>query len=811
MKLDRTTLLLAALLAPAAVAADPVWVPLDASPPGTPAQLLFDAPASGSNAAFFDILIHGFWREDVLAGDGLTYQRIEVPGLGHLAQLGAPDLPVARLRVAVPTAATTVTLGAVINLDPRFFSGQLVYPWVVPALDEALEPGADPGPGDPDGVPPSFVKDGAIYGGATSFPATPGTSATVRTMLGAIPGAVPRVHPASWNPATGLLAISAHLRVELLITGPPLPHAAMTKDRAALAGASFLNWADMGPWFPTDSSKFNGRYLVVAAQHRYVTLLPLIKHRKARGFSVDVLELESLSAVSCATIRAAIAAWFASGSPFADHYVLLVGDAAEIPLCPSPAPAPASDDLYGSPVDGDLDPEVWVGRLSVDSNADLAQQIAKIRAYDSAQGDMHHDEALLVAHAQGAPAGYQAQQAAVAAASYADAPKFELLNGSKAGVDAADVRAAIDAGVGLVAYRGHGTQATWADWDKLAQDFHKNEVLALHNAELPVLWSFSCWNSDLGYAPTGTQDSLGETWLEHFAGAVAHYGATGQVATRENDVLERALFLGLYDRGLTRHAQLLSYGEQQLTDALAGPGAWAGLLLGDPAQRVRRKDPVPLVLELPAVVPVCSGPSCTITAKVTTTGGVPVAGVLVALHKSGPPGQPDDILVNGYTGSGGTVVLPVDVSDMTSVIDGTGSDPDGNEASGMTGVSDGVWTNFGSALPGKNGDALLIADGPLSPLSFITLDVLNAAESAPAALFVSLGSTPVPFKCGMLLANPWILLLPLVTDPQGELHLVGSWPAGIPADIEFWFQLALTDDAAPCGVALSNAMRGITP
>src|SRR5262249_34877221 len=158
------------------------------------------------------ILIHGFWREDVAPGDGLTYQRIEVPGLGHFAQLGAPDLPVARLRLAVPTGATKVTLGTVTNLDPRVFSGLLVEPWGVPALDEAVGPAADPGPGDPDGVPAQFVKDSVIYGGATPFPATSGTvSAAVRPMLGGLPGAVPVVYPASWNPGTGVLAISAHL------------------------------------------------------------------------------------------------------------------------------------------------------------------------------------------------------------------------------------------------------------------------------------------------------------------------------------------------------------------------------------------------------------------------------------------------------------------------------------------------------------------------------------------------------------------------------------------------------------------------
>src|SRR5262245_320492 len=108
MKISIAIAIVAALLAPAARAADPVWVPLDASPPGTPAQILFDAPASGLEEVWFDILIHGFWRQDIQPGDGFTYQRIEVPGLGRLAQLGAPDLPVARVRVAVPTGAANV-------------------------------------------------------------------------------------------------------------------------------------------------------------------------------------------------------------------------------------------------------------------------------------------------------------------------------------------------------------------------------------------------------------------------------------------------------------------------------------------------------------------------------------------------------------------------------------------------------------------------------------------------------------------------------------------------------------------------------
>jgi hypothetical protein len=69
----------------------------------------------------------------------------------------------------------------------------------------------------------------------------------------------------------------------------------------------------------------------------------------------------------------------------------------------------------------------------------------------------------------------------------------------------------------------------------------------------------------------------------------------------------------------------------------------------------------------------------------------------------------------------------------------------------------------------------------------------------------------VPFHCGTLLANPWFALVPLATDPLGEIHVLGAWPAGIASDVKFWFQLAVHDDAAPCGIALSNAVRGTTP
>jgi hypothetical protein len=77
---------------------------------------------------------------------------------------------------------------------------------------------------------------------------------------------------------------------------------------------------------------------------------------------------------------------------------------------------------------------------------------------------------------------------------------------------------------------------------------------------------------------------------------------------------------------------------------------------------------------------------------------------------------------------------------------------------------------------------------------------------------VALSSTPVPFKGGVLVANPFALMLPLATDASGAAELsVKKWPAGVPGGTSLYFQFAVTDAAAVHGVALSNAVLGITP
>jgi hypothetical protein len=122
-----------------------------------------------------------------------------------------------------------------------------------------------------------------------------------------------------------------------------------------------------------------------------------------------------------------------------------------------------------------------------------------------------------------------------------------------------------------------------------------------------------------------------------------------------------------------------------------------------------------------------------------------------------------------------------------------------------------VWTDLGRALAGVSGNPSLVGTGPLSTGSAGSLDLTNAAPSAICVLFVSLVSSPAPFKGGTLCAFPAVATLPFFTDPSGALPLAWTdWPSGL-SGLSLFFQYLIADGAAVAGVALSNCEEGDVP
>jgi hypothetical protein len=208
-----------------------------------------------------------------------------------------------------------------------------------------------------------------------------------------------------------------------------------------------------------------------------------------------------------------------------------------------------------------------------------------------------------------------------------------------------------------------------------------------------------------------------------------------------------------------------------------------------------------------------------------------VDGLMLSTSVDGPVGVP--LAQNGVFGAFkhtfyvtyGSALLPsLDIQDALGSYDFTGLsvfnwvvEDGGFEPLGLLFASLTIevvpqtWTDKGSALAGVAGNPKLAGSGDLSGGSGNSLSLIRSAPNATAGLFLGFASTPVPFKGGTLLPFPFTIPLVLPTSPTGTITLTFTMPTGLPSDVELWLQWAIQDAAAVQGIALSNALLGVTP
>ncbi len=119
------------------------------------------------------------------------------------------------------------------------------------------------------------------------------------------------------------------------------------------------------------------------------------------------------------------------------------------------------------------------------------------------------------------------------------------------------------------------------------------------------------------------------------------------------------------------------------------------------------------------------------------------------------------------------------------------------------------WTDLGNALVGANGNPVLVGTGSLVGDTQLTLALGDAAASAAATLVVGFDTLGAPFKGGILVPSPDIVLSGFVTTPGGALSLTANWPSGLVDGTDFTFQWWISDAVGPKGFAASNAVRGV--
>lgn len=636
---------------------DAEWISLDGqSEPGTPARVV--ALEGDADFTSVEVRIPGFWVVERIGPDQRTYQEVFFPGLGQIAQPGAPKLPAVQLRLALPSEQVEVQLAEVQAEYVPVGGIDLVYPQPVPERDFQF---GDFDLEDEDGAPAQFLLDEEIYAFQGPWPPEDGTRQVLGSVGRAIPEAECLLYPCKFDPAEGALLVSPVFRATFAHQGGVGSREPITLERERIAGLRYLNWELVAEFFPVNPLTFEADYLFVYRAELRDALLPLINQKKARGYLVTELQLEDVGSF-CSDIRLAIRDWYESRPVNRDKYCLLVGDTDDIPQCESPMELYTSDvptdDSYASTNGVDLDEEIYLGRLSVDGATDLEAQVAKLLNYmDGRLLFTNFAEVGLVAHKENAPGKYVGAHESVRLATYSTPPSFNTFYGDDSSVGDADVSGFIDEGVGLVAYRGHGNASAWTGWNTSNEYYDLSDVSGLANApETPVIWSFACTNANLD-----TEDCIGERWLETSDAAVAHYGASVPSYTTPNHELDRAMFRAVYDYGLTKHAQAIETAEAEMAAAHYNDNAWMYNLLGDPDMDIRRAPPRSWTLFFPEVIdPAC--PDCPYEFGVIDEFGNPVENVLVSVLQiqAGSSRRAGDFQDNRYTDDSGAAALPLD-------------------------------------------------------------------------------------------------------------------------------------------------------
>ena len=627
------------------------WVALDyQKKSGTPATITINPDKSNIQRTVFNINIFGFWMTDKVGADGKIYQKIEIPGLGSHNQVGSPDLPMYHFRLAAPYREGKVSMYA----QPRkimTYENIMVWPQPVPELDGEKETG----------TPEKFVLNKRVYAGEDTWPGRPGMEKyEISTTLRSIPTIDGQAWPVQWNPASLELKVPEQVTYIIEHADTAGKFEPLTQERYQLASKYFLNWEQLENVFAPNLKFYTSSFLFVYPDNSYADeIKPLVDQKKARGFSVTEMTVSNdIGSSTCTDIRNAIIAWESNVPFWHDAYALLVGDTDVIPHCTSPT-GDQTDDLYASTNGDDLDEEIYLGRLSVDDEADLANQVAKILNYEDAPNLFCcYNQVGLWAHKQDAPGKYEGAHEDVRTFAYSKPPVFTTYYGSQTGVTDGDIVADISSGVGLMAYRGHGSSSSTATgWNQTSEYFNGTDVSALLNSlpDSPVIWSFACTNSKLD-----TNDSIAEKWMELTdAGSVSYYGATRTSYTSQNHVLDEWMFKAVYDEGLLTQSHAIQRGEAQMAALSGSSNAWMYLLLGDPDMKIRTKNILNFNLKIPEQIPVCQ--FCELDIYVLDKKGNPVSNALVGLWKpeaSNEPNQPGETWTNGYTDRNGLITLP---------------------------------------------------------------------------------------------------------------------------------------------------------
>lgn len=366
----------------------------------------------------------------------------------------------------------------------------------------------------------------------------------------------------------------------------------------------------------------SGNILIIAPEAFCAAMQPYANWKIKNGYPTEIVSLSTVGNTSTAVKNYISTYYTAHGLTF----VLIVGDSGQFPIIS--AGGNVSDNYYTEIAGNDNYPDVILGKISAETVAEVNTQVTRFIQYEQNPGAGTHFPiycGIGSSQGPGDNSEYDFQHIrniGTVLSGYTYTSGYEFFEGNQGGSDesgsptASQIGEAVNSGVGVIDYCGHGADNYW-----VTSNFSVSDVNNLTNTgKLPFIFSVACVNGNYSGQTCFAEAWLRATYNNQPSGAVSVLMSTInqpwnspmcaqdemiKYLTGSNSYAIKRTYGGIVFNGFIK--MLDNYNDYEVTRT------W--LIFGDPTLYVRTAVPQTLIVNYTQQVPVGT-PNLTFTSLV---------------------------------------------------------------------------------------------------------------------------------------------------------------------------------------------------
>ncbi|MBQ9509216.1 MAG: T9SS type A sorting domain-containing protein [Bacteroidales bacterium] len=438
--------------------------------------------------------------------NGQTYQKLLMSGAYAVTELGMPELLLAGKSIIIPENSQPTL--SVVDADYQLVDNFKLIPSKGVILRNT----------NPEDVPYQF---GAAYQ-RNAFQRESPVQLSGTFYMRDFHGVTIQVSPFDYNPVQQKLKYYRSLTLRVDFNAP-------FRVQQARKNCAEFNEVYQNFFLNYERSRYttiteSGEILIITPAQFVDAMQPYVNWKIKNGYPTTMVTLEEVGNSNTA-VKNYITTFYNEHNL---AFVLIVGDGNLFPYFTKDGEV--SDNFYTEIVGNDEVPDIILGKISAENATHVTTQVNKFIQYEENPAvTTHFDQFLGIASSEGPGEDNEYDYEHIRnidnkLQAFTYTSGYELFEGSQGGLDAsgnptaANVSTAVNAGVGIITYCGHGSETSWG-----TTNFSNSHINNLTNYNmLPFIISTACLNGK--YV---NQTCFAEAWLR----ATKNGQSTGAVST----------------------------------------------------------------------------------------------------------------------------------------------------------------------------------------------------------------------------------------------------------------------------------------